>query len=67
MRVFFLIGIVFAIALGYISNIVKLTQCDFEPSYKAEICRGVGIFIPPVGIIEGYLTIKDGFTVKEEK
>lgn len=45
---------------GYCLNIIKLTKCDFEPSYKAEVLRTVGIFLPPVGVIEGYLTIKDG-------
>lgn len=40
--------------VGYALNIYKLTQCDFEPSYKAEIIRAVGIF-PPVGAIVGYL------------
>ena len=31
----------FALA-GYIQNIVHLIQCDFEPSYKAEILYGIG-------------------------
>ncbi len=44
---------------GYISNIVKLTKCDFKAPYKAEVLRGVGIFIAPMGIIEGYCQIKD--------
>lgn len=45
--------------IGYASNIVKLAHCDFKPSYKAEILRGVGIFIIPMGVVEGFLTIKD--------
>lgn len=35
-------------------NIYKLTQCDFEAPYKAEVIRVVGI-IPPVGAIFGYM------------
>lgn len=27
-------------------NLYKFTQCDFKPSYKAEIVYGLGIFIP---------------------
>ena len=44
---------------GYVSNIVKLAQCDFKAPYKAEVIRIVGIF-PPVGAIVGYINIKDG-------
>jgi hypothetical protein len=36
-----LIMYILAIA-GYIQNIVHLIQCDFEPSYKAEILYGIG-------------------------
>lgn len=48
---------------GYISNAYKLAvDCDFAPttSYKCEIVRTIGLFVPPVGIIAGYLTIEDG-------
>jgi hypothetical protein len=45
---------------SYINNIVKLTRCDFEAPYKAEICRGLGVIIPPVGVIEGFIAIEDG-------
>ena len=49
--------------LGWGKNIYKLTQCDFEPSYKAEVFRIIGI-IPPVGAVMGYIDIEDG--VKED-
>lgn len=57
-------GIVFVFifvlaAYGYISNVVKLAHCDFKSPYKAEALRTIGIVIPPVGWIEGYLTIED--------
>ena len=60
---FALIGILFvllwvAAAAGYIMNIVKITQLDFQEPYKAEVIRVAGI-LPPVGAIVGYLTIKD--------
>ena len=45
---------------GYVANIVKLCHCDFEPSYKAEAIRTAGIIIPPVGVITGFCSIKDG-------
>ena len=42
-------------AYGWAMNIYYLIGCDFEPSYKAEILRGLGIFFAPMGIILGYL------------
>lgn len=64
MKNYTIIGAVIAIciavfsAVGYIGNIVKLCRGKWQAPYKSEILRGVGIVIPPVGIIEGYLTIK---------
>lgn len=46
--------------LGYVANIVALCHCDFEPSYKAETIRTVGIVIPVVGMVTGYIDIEDG-------
>lgn len=58
MFLFVILVMIFS-AVGYIGNIVRLAHTDFKPSYKAEILRGVGIVIPPVGIIEGYIKIAD--------
>ena len=48
--------------IGYIANVVKLLQCDFQAPYKSEVIRGVGIFVPFVGAPAGYLRIEDGVT-----
>ncbi|MCP5006647.1 MAG: hypothetical protein GY941_22300 [Planctomycetes bacterium] len=40
--------------IGWCMNIVKLTQCDFKPSYKTEIVRGIGIPVPIVGAVYGF-------------
>ena len=45
---------------GYVLNIVALCKCDFEPSYKAECIRTVGVVIPVVGVVTGYIDIADG-------
>lgn len=45
--------------ISYVTNIVKLAGLDFEPSYKAEVIRTVGVFVPPVGVIVGYMKIED--------
>ena len=50
---------------GWVKNIIKLTELDFEPKYKAEVIRVIGIF-PPVGIFVGYMDIEDGKPEKEE-
>lgn len=41
---------------GWVKNLIKLTECDFEPSYKAEVIHIVGI-IPPVGMVTGWLDV----------
>ena len=56
--VVFIILIIGAGVTGWIKNIVKLTRCDFEAPYKAEIIRVVGI-VPPVGAVVGWLNIDD--------
>ena len=30
----------------YVGNVIRLVKCDFEPSYKAEILYGAGLFVP---------------------
>lgn len=40
--------------VGWVKNLIKLADCDFEPSYKAEVIHAVGI-IPVVGIFTGWM------------
>ena len=63
-----ILPIIFALVLvvGYVSNFVGFVKCDFEPSYKAEIIRGIGIFVPPIGAMAGYIAIEDGDDEKEK-
>jgi predicted tellurium resistance membrane protein TerC len=49
--------------IGWGMNVYKLVQCDFEAPIKAEVIRGIGIVVVPVGAIAGYCDISDG---KEE-
>ena len=51
------------LALGWILNLVKFCECDFKAPYKAEVIRGVGILVAPVGIVVGWITIPDGPTL----
>lgn len=53
------IALISICVIGWVDNIIKLVKCDFEPSYKTEIIRGVGVFVFPVGIVVGYMDLKD--------
>ena len=46
--------LVAAIGTGWVKNVIKLTDCDFEAPYKAEIIHGLGV-IPPIGAITGWM------------
>jgi hypothetical protein len=61
-----IVGIVLVVVLiavlpiyGYVNNIVELCHCDFQSPMKAEVVRGVGIVIPIVGVVAGYIEIND--------
>ena len=41
---------------GWVKNIIKLSNCDFEEQYKAEVVYMIGI-IPPVGMVTGWLDV----------
>jgi len=45
--------------IGWIKNISKLIDCDFEPSYKSEVLRIIGIPVAPVGAVIGYMDLID--------
>ena len=46
--------------VGWCMNVYKFCKCDFDAPYKAEIIRGVGIAVAPMGAITGYINIQDG-------
>lgn len=56
--------IVVVFCFGWGLNIVKLTKCDFNVPAKAEIIRVIGIPVPIIGAIVGYMDIDD--TPKKE-
>lgn len=43
-------------AVGWVKNIVKLSECDFEAPYKAEIIHVVGL-VPVIGAVTGYINV----------
>ncbi len=50
------IVIILIVGVGWVKNVIKLADCDFEAPYKAEVVHAVGI-IPPVGMVTGWLDL----------
>lgn len=49
--------VIFFVCLGWGQGVYKFCRCDFEKPYKAEISYGVGLVVPPVGVIIGWLDL----------
>tara|TARA_R110000868_G_scaffold132954_2_gene344277 strand:+ start:304 stop:495 length:192 start_codon:yes stop_codon:yes gene_type:complete len=43
-----------AVGIGWVKNVVKLADCDFEAPYTAEVIHGVGL-IPVIGMFTGWM------------
>lgn len=43
--------------LSWPINLIKFISCDFKAPYKAEVIRGIGIPVVPVGILVAYLPL----------
>jgi len=52
--------------VGWVKNIIKLTDCDFEAPYKAEVVYTVGLF-PAIGAITGWIDVEDGVKVEDSQ
>ena len=48
--------IILVIGTGWVKNLIKFIDCDFEAPYKAEIIHTIGL-IPPVGMVTGWLDL----------
>ena len=56
MIVFVWLVIVLAVGVGWVKNVIKLANCDFEAPFKAEVIHALGV-IPPVGMVTGWLDL----------
>jgi hypothetical protein len=45
------------IIFGWVRNLYKLAQCDFDVPLKTEVVRCVGVPLFPLGAIIGYMDI----------
>lgn len=50
----FQLVILLVVGVGWVKNIMKLADCDFEAPYKAEVVHAIGL-VPPVGMVTGWL------------
>ncbi len=58
MKIVLALQLVFVLVMGtgWVKNVIKLANCDFEPSYRAEVIHAVGLF-PLVGMVTGWLDV----------
>lgn len=43
-------GLLIAMFATWVLNVVKLTECDFEPNYECEVIHGIGL-VPMVSVV----------------
>jgi hypothetical protein len=51
----FVFSIVVSFIYGYFNNIYNFITSDFDLPVKREVITGLGIVIPPVGIVNGFV------------
>jgi hypothetical protein len=52
----FVLIIVIILVVGWVKNIIKLAQCDFEAPYKCEVVHSLGV-IPIAGAVTGWIDV----------
>ncbi len=45
-----------AVSISWVVNLFKFIDCDFEPSYKAEIIHGIGV-VTLLSIITAWIDV----------
>lgn len=48
------LALILCFAYGWISNIVKLIDSNFDPLIGMVVARGIGIFVAPLGAVLGF-------------
>jgi len=60
MRALVIMLCIYAFLIGaWVVNIYKFATLDFETPYKAEILRGVGIPVAPLGIVLAFIEFEE--------
>ena len=50
-----LVGLIVAIAYGWVMNIVAIAGSTFDPLTGLVVLRCIGVFVAPLGVVLGYL------------
>ena len=53
------IAVILAAGVGYVMTWVKFVSSDFEAPYKSEVIYGIGVVIPFVGAVTGYIDVEN--------
>lgn len=53
------IAVCVAFMVGWCVNVYRFCTSDFESPYRAEIIRGVGIPVAPVGAVVGFIDLEE--------
>ena len=55
-----ILGLSLLMAIGWVLNLYKLIAYnDFASPYKTEVIRTAGVFVPPAGMLTGWMTFDD--------
>lgn len=57
--VFLVLIFIWLCIYGWVLNIYKLVKLDFEPPYKAEVIRIIGVPVGIVGSVIGYINFDE--------
>jgi Na+/pantothenate symporter len=52
-----ILGMWIAGIVGWLMNLYKLAQCDFDTPLKTEIIRAIALPVAPLGAVIGYMDI----------
>lgn len=58
--VWIVLAIMIICAIGWVSCIVRVVQCDWQAPYKAEVIYSVSILTVVPAFVVGYMNIADG-------
>lgn len=54
-----LVFLVLFIVSSWCVNFYRFVTCDFEPTYKAEVLYGIGVFVVPTFVVTAWIDIDD--------
>jgi len=53
----FALALLVLMLVGWVLNVHRFIQCDFEAPYQCEVIRVVGIPVTPLGAVVGWMDL----------